>query len=326
VSDNIVHTFEPTPPSGVENKAPTTGGSLGTFLPPKADLAAVKKAATKWCERLQENRENMAIFYFCGHGIVHGGESALLLQDFGKPDHEYEGAIDVNSLLGTMKNSRAVEQMFLFDCCRTAADDIYQNETRIGSRIANVQALGRGHNDPARQFVLYPTLDGEEAFGIRQDLTVFTSSLIDAFSFAAADGSTERWVTNTASILKEVDRLTSWRASPAVATRSRPQSTSAVSFDVNEIDEPTQTRSFVNLSDYAYWGQVRIHCSDLSAGRERDVVDSATVAGDKCARFELPPGRWRFGGTLPRMLATIQESEKTLVTPVNYITLKVLPR
>jgi hypothetical protein len=54
-------------------------------------------------------------------------------------------------------------------------------------------------------------------------------------------------------------------------------------------------------------------------------VDSAAVAGDKCARFELPAGRWRFGGTLPQMPVTIQESEKNLVTPVNYITLKVMP-
>jgi hypothetical protein len=67
--------------------------------------------------------------------------SALLLQDFGKPGHDYEGAIDVNSLLGTIKNSPAVEQMFLFDCCRTKADDLYQNEERIGSRIVNVKAL-----------------------------------------------------------------------------------------------------------------------------------------------------------------------------------------
>jgi Caspase domain len=135
VSDEVVPSFRPKLQWSVQNNAPATGGSEGTFSPPKADLVAVRKAAKKWCERLQANRENMAVFFFCGHGTVHG--PPFCCRTSVSPGTIYEGAIDVNSLLGTMKNSPAVEQMFLFDCCRTKADDLYQNEERIGSRIVS---------------------------------------------------------------------------------------------------------------------------------------------------------------------------------------------
>jgi hypothetical protein len=206
-SDDTVKDYTPNPAPGVVNKAPATGAAAGTFSPPVADLAAVKAAALEWSQRLKANRDNMAVFYFCGHGVSSGQEAALLLRDFGDPGRDFEGAIDVNVLLGTMKNSPAVQQLFLFDCCRTVADDLYKNQPTIGSRILSIPAQNRGHSTPEQQFILFPSLDGEEAFGVKGQKTVFTRSIIDALSFAAADFSTGTWLTTTGNLLTTVDRL-----------------------------------------------------------------------------------------------------------------------
>ena len=105
-----------------------------------------------WATRVGSNMDNLAVFYFCGHGVSMGQEAALLLADFGKPTAEYQGAIELSTLRGTMKNSPAIQQVFFLDCCRTRADDLYKNESTIGSRIANIPALSRGHQTPAQQF------------------------------------------------------------------------------------------------------------------------------------------------------------------------------
>jgi hypothetical protein len=325
VSDDPAKTYVPRPRGGVVNKAAATGPQPGEFAPPLADLAATKAAAYEWSQRLAANRDNMAVFYFCGHGVSSGQKAALLLRDFGKPGSALEGAIDVDVLLGTMKNSPAIQQLFLFDCCRTIADDLYRNEPTIGSRILSLPAQDRGHSTPEQQFVLFPALDGEEAFGIKADLTVFTRSIIDALSFAAADFSTGTWCINTGNLLTAVDRLVKSRVPASHVNRSKPNSPNATSFDFNEIDPPAKTRSFVTLSDLAHWGRATLHCVEPGTGRVETSIDTSTITQEKCGRFELDAGRWKFTGTLAQQPPSIRELERHVTLPVAYITLDVVP-
>src|ERR1051325_5790686 len=125
---------------------PPRAGAL-PVTPPAATLAHVRAATTRWATRLSSNRDNMAVFYFCGHGISKGQRAALLLDDFGLPDAEFDGAIDLEILYSTMKNSPAIQQLYLLDCCRTDADNLYENEARIGSRTVSVPSLERSHSD-----------------------------------------------------------------------------------------------------------------------------------------------------------------------------------
>ena len=144
------------------------------FDPPTATLANVKEAAGHWSKRVGTNKDNLAVFYFCGHGASLGQQAALLLDDFGKPGADFDGAVDLDVLRGTMRNSPAIQQTYLLDCCRTNADDFYRNETSVGLRIVSLASFQRGHTTPPQQFVLFPTIDGEEAFGIKDRVSVFT--------------------------------------------------------------------------------------------------------------------------------------------------------
>jgi hypothetical protein len=325
VSDQTVTTYTPRPPTGVVNRAPATGAAPGTFSPPLADLAATKAAAYEWSERLKGNRDSMAVFYFCGHGVSSGQQAALLLRDFGEPRRDFEGAIDVNLLLGTMKNAPAVQQLFLLDCCRTRADDLYKNQSTIGSRILSIPAQNRGHSTPEQQFVLFPTLDEEESFGIKGQISVFTRSIIDALSFAAADFSTGRWCISTGNLLTAVDRLVRSRVPPSHVTRSKPNSPNATCFDLNEIDEPAKSRSFVTLSDLVHWGRATIQCVDPGTGCVQSSIDTGTITTEKCGRFDVNAGRWKFTGTLPQQPPSIRELERHITLPVAYIKLDVVP-
>lgn len=299
-------------------------GGGAAVHPPGATLAGVKAAAKCWAARVGANKENLAVFYFCGHGASLGQAAALLLEDFGEPGAEYEGAIELDTLRGTMRNSPAIQQVFLLDCCRTNADDLYRNETTIGSRIVSVPSFQRGHHTPPQQFVLFPTIDGEEAFGIKDNVSAFTSSIIDAMSFAAADGSTGVWRTTTGSLLSAVDQLVGYRVPPALVRRSKPNALDANSFDFNFIDEPTTARSYVTVSDLGLWGDVELTCVREDHNEPPQIRSSAQAVNETCCLFELSEGRWCFKGSLPNPPPpAVANQSRTLRVPVAYVRLEV---
>lgn len=293
--------------------------------PPTATLANVKEAAGHWSKRVGTDKDNLAVFYFCGHGASLGQQAALLLDDFGKPGADFDGAVDLDVLRGTLRNSPAIQQVYLLDCCRTNADDFYRNEASIGSRIVSVASFQRGHTTPPQQFVLFPTIDGEEAFGIKNRVSAFTSSMIDAMSFAAADGATGVWRTTTGSLLSAVDQLVRLRVPEALAKRSKPNALDASSFDFNVIDEPTVTRSYVTISDLDLWGQVELECIHADDAEPPKTQHSSDAASETCCSFELSEGRWRFKANLPISPHTIENQERTLRVPVAYVKLEVTP-
>ncbi len=279
-------------------------GAASVALPP-ATFANVKKAAGLWAERVNKHQDNLAVFCFCGHGASLGDQAALLLEDFGEPGADFDAAIDVEVFRGTMKNSPAIQQVYFFDCCRTKADDLYRNEDRIGSRIVSINGFQRGHTTAPQQFVLFPTIDGEEAFGIKGEVSVFSRSIIDALNFAAADGQTGIWRTTTGNLLNAVDQLVRHRLPEQLIKRSKPNAVNALSFDFNEIDEPTLTRSVVTITDLAHWGKVEFECVDPAGAVPSQRKHSRDSATEMCCIFDLPEGKWRFGGMLPASPPTI---------------------
>lgn len=311
VSEDPVKTYEPPVP-----------GARAVRVPP-ASLQNVKEATAHWATRVGSNSNNLAVFYFCGHGASMGQQAALLLSDFGKPAAEYEGAIDLSTLRGTMKNSPAIQQAFLLDCCRTRADDLYANEPMIGSRIVSIPAVSRGHQTPAQQFVLFPAIDGEQAFGIQNRVSAFTSSILDAVQFAAGDYSTGTWKTTTAGILSHVDRLVQHRVPATQLQRSKPNALDASSFDFNEIPEPVPTRSVVTLSDLSIWGNVELSAANVAGNSPALKKHSKDFVPETCCTFDVAEGAWRFSGALPHSPPTIGPQERTVRTPVAYVKLEV---
>jgi hypothetical protein len=292
-------------------------------VPAPATFPEVELAAGDWADRLRSNKENMALFYFCGHGVSVGEQAALLLSDFGEPRHEYRGAIAVDELIGTMRNSRAIRQAYLFDCCRTRADTLYLNEPRIGTRIVHQTAFDRGHAESAQQFVLFPTIDGEEAFGAADQPSAFTSALIDALDFAAADLKSGAWRTSTAGLHAAIDQLIGYRVPPQLRTRSKPTAVDSTVFYLNDVGPPATAKSFVTISDATMWSEdVTIECR-ATGGAAPPLEDrAADHPGVTCCTFDLPQGTWKFTGTLPAPHAAA-ELEQIVVPPVAYITLAI---
>ena len=267
----------------------------------------------------------MAVFYFCGHGASKGQEAALLLSDFGKPTAEFDGAVDVGDLHAMMRNSDAIQQVFLLDCCRTQDEELYANVERVGSRIVSIPRLNRSHQMPAQQFMLFPGVDGEQAFGLPNRTSAFTSSILDAVQFAAGDFSTGTWKTTTGGILSHVDRLMENRVPVSRLQRSRPNALNASSFEFNDIPDPVPTRSVVTISDLSVWGQVELSAAQAVGGTPVLKKHSKDSVPETCCVFDVAEGAWRFSGALPQAPPTIGPDDRTVRAPVAYVKLEVKP-
>lgn len=291
---------------------------------PRANLENVRNATREWLRRLEGNRDHMAVFYFCGHGMSSGDHAALLLDDFGEPGKEFEGAIDLTVLSASMKDCPVIQQVFFLDCCRTDVDRHYGRRAIVGSRIANVVPFRRGHKLAPQQFVLFPTINGAEAFGERGQVSVFSKSIIDALSFAAADSKTGVWRTTTGGLLTEVTRLVSLRLPTRYLELGKPNALDASSFEFNEIDEPKSTPAFVTLSDLSVWSNVKLECTHADGIEQSQCQYGRDSSGERCCKFDLLSGRWRFSGNVdPKEVGDILMHERFLLPPVAYVTLQV---
>lgn len=94
----------------------------------RADMATTRKAIGDWKARAGRNKENMALFYFCGHGLqLTASETSLLLEDFGS-DHgdPMTHAIAFNGMrLGLQSQCAARYQCHFIDACRSQPTEVF---------------------------------------------------------------------------------------------------------------------------------------------------------------------------------------------------------
>jgi hypothetical protein len=163
----------------------------------RARMPAVKQAAMDWMERAGRNPENLAIFFFCGHGLAFGeAENALLLEDFGgNSAHPLADAIAFDSMrLGVLRHCAAKHQIHLVDACRTPPTkdflDTYGNGA-TGDPIA-VAGLSRKLRDKIAP-VYFATGLASAAYGLSGQPSLFTQALLQSMRGPASCDKDDHW-------------------------------------------------------------------------------------------------------------------------------------
>lgn len=290
---------------------------------PEADWENLRLCLADWKDAFQGHPDNMIVFYFCGHGISLGQKAAALLSDFGNDDNAYEPAIDIDALLGTLRNARPKKQMFIVDCCRTRADSLYKDEARIGGRALSIAP---NFESVARQCVIFPSIDGQRAFGLPDEVSVFTSCFLDAVRYAGFDDATGQWTSTTGLILNAIERLVSCRLHADMLGRTVPTAMNAAIFEFNQIADPQLARSVVTIDSSVPWPNAVFTASCINnttlAAQER-----ASSRDDpyRCCVFEVEFGKWEFAGEAASRPPRILSTQRTVTRPVAYVKLEVTP-
>jgi hypothetical protein len=176
-------------------------GTAADRLVPCADFTNVKAAFNAWHDRCAGDENNLAIFYFCGHG-VEGQNRVLIPSDFpildaaGRPD--YTRLINFDATLEGMLYCRAKDQFYLLDSCRTKVPPPLTSHP-LGVPLTDPDLFLPQH---ARAQPVITVPRGTAAFGHHRQVSALTNLLLHALSGAGAKESGGQWRVSGESIVE----------------------------------------------------------------------------------------------------------------------------
>lgn len=174
-------------------------GSVRTLLSPSAtELAADPSlaqatganyqeffdAAQNWRRECESDPDNIAFFYFAGHGVQRTrSDSVLLLSDFGdRPGNPLLRAVDVNNLFGGMASSTARPamartQLWFVDACRAFPGAFANFQTLQATAVFEVEL---SEADERCAPVYFGAVPGGNAYSVPGDRTLFSMALLES--------------------------------------------------------------------------------------------------------------------------------------------------
>jgi hypothetical protein len=172
-------------------------------------MANIMAAYTQWIARAGTNPDNIAIFYFCGHGLYNRHGTALLTADFANPvfANLSLNAIHVEATVDCMLACPAKQQCFFIDSCRTIDTAWSDMMNTPGQPLGTA---GNANLAAVDQPIFFATGRTKTAIAPDGEVSVFTKALVEALSHMAADDpfgnhNLQTWVVNTANILRAVN-------------------------------------------------------------------------------------------------------------------------
>lgn len=189
----------PVPPDAVP---PEPLPSAATVDVPSTD--AVETAFESWFARCDTHEDNVALLYFCGHGVER--ESVfLLLEDFGKSKlRPLDNALDIGQTYQGMAICKAREQYVFVDACREIPFQLLsllQGNARV---LVTPQAVGDQRRDTA---LVYATSGGSKAYGKPGRPTRFTEALLRALDGLGGRLDGGGWVVDVPSLQRAITQL-----------------------------------------------------------------------------------------------------------------------
>jgi hypothetical protein len=167
-------------------------------------MAAVAAAFEAWYGRCDTHEDNVAVFYFCGHGVERESPF-LLLEDFARsPLALLENALDIGQTYQGMARCRAREQYFFVDACREIPFQLLQLLSGNARVLVTPQAVGDQRRDTA---LVYATSGGAKAYGRPGRPTRFTEALLRALDGLGGRLDGAGWVVDVSSLQRAVTLL-----------------------------------------------------------------------------------------------------------------------
>lgn len=156
----------------------------------RAESSLASRAIGEWKRRADRNPENLALLYFCGHGLAFSAsQNSLLLSDFGSNGLDpMVDAIAIDSLrLGLQRHCAARYQCLLIDACRTIPTtqftDAFGDENAGAAVIAG--GVKRAIGDKLAP-VYFATGLASMAYGQTDQPSIFMQGLLKSFRGVAS--------------------------------------------------------------------------------------------------------------------------------------------
>lgn len=179
------------------------------FDPDPATWKNIQSSFDSWYEKCNLNEESVALFFFCGHGVMKEN-LALLPDDFGKRKQSpFADTIDFEGTYRGMKRCAARTQCYFIDSCRQIPYDVLNEAERLGNPLISPNVRVKRRRSALDAPIIYASANQSSAYG-RRDGTKFTKALLACLAGYGAKRLAGKWVITTdrlgQSVRRQVER------------------------------------------------------------------------------------------------------------------------
>jgi hypothetical protein len=203
-------------------------------VPERARCEKVETAFKEWRSRCQRNPQNIALFYFCGHGVLVNGDQVLLLEDYGADDWEpFKNTINIGQLQQGMEHCRAGLQCYFIDACSNFSYQAANLRNSVGQSWSN-SAWPQTQDQLPVTLVLKAAVEGKLSGGITGRVSRFTNALIQCLDGRGCYQEGGKWVVSTTSLIdsvyRVVEELNTLEGGPALIPKATPVARSPIHY------------------------------------------------------------------------------------------------
>lgn len=173
-----------------------SGGLYETTEIDRPTSVLIQKNFELWEEDCSSQKDNVAIFYFCGHGFVESS-TYILPEDCctfkGSP---WKECIDFSATYHAMKRCQATTQLYILDACRSLSKEAHDSLSPKGNALFDEkwEAFKYLRDAPIFMSATY----GSPAYASSNQPTDFTNALVEClerFGASSSHGRRPWWVT-----------------------------------------------------------------------------------------------------------------------------------
>ncbi|WP_437919662.1 hypothetical protein [Sphingobacterium sp. LRF_L2] len=169
----------------------------------RAHMENIKDSFNAWIERCNKSTENVAIFFFCGHG-VDKIEHVLLAEDFGKNTlNPWDGSFSFDSTRRGFYTCKASTQLFFIDACRLFTADMLLTEVPLHALIPPHFNATECQFDLTQKAAAFK----EGAYARVNDVSYYTMALIRALEGGALTKEQDEWTISQSSLATKMEEL-----------------------------------------------------------------------------------------------------------------------
>ncbi|MFN0128121.1 MAG: caspase domain-containing protein [Verrucomicrobiales bacterium] len=293
--------------------------SGGSYTAPDGTVHAVPVPTRKniddvfaeWFAACSQHKNNIALFFFCGHGI-RTDALYLLPEDAGSsPIKPWDACIDFDLTLECMDRCTAETQCYFVDACQDRSSAIQARGKTLGSPLIDDDGSGTFSR---RDCPVYSALGPDQlAYGNAGSPSVFTNALVQCLTrFGASPvGSRNPWPVTTDSLKQALAEWLDRTSQPGLPIALDPGGKVRFNKPLASIKSPEVLGSVVVISS-SPGAQLAVELAPVPPGGSL----FQGTPGATAWRWEIPPGDYTLKASLPPSAAPVHQGAIQALPPV----------
>ncbi|KQC31335.1 caspase family protein [Flagellimonas eckloniae] len=271
------------------SKSDPQPGKPGEIFEP-ATREGIEEAYDKWKQRCNAHEDNVAIFFFSGHG-VEKADHYLLAEDFGKsPNNPWMQSFNFDKTRRAFHAVKAKTQCFFIDSCRQITGDMLQKDLPdVPLDVPTFLEPDCTHN-----LTIKAAAHNETAHGPKRKPSYFTQVLLKAFEGYGASKENGIWSVTTGNIATRTD---------TILGIIRPDKVQKQRFPTNFLDSTE-----ILIHQDAPLAHLSVECNPKNACKHAQFQCKDINSGDVISRdpntklvwdLEIPSGLYKISAAFP---------------------------